>query len=565
MTNEVRLRDYQRAAIDGIHRAWRGEPRGTGTGVVNRVAVALPTGAGKTVVFSHPDLRESVIGTGARGRRMLILVHREELAGQTIQKLRSIDPSAVVGRVQAEHDQVDAKIVVASVQTLARRSRRDQIKDVGLIVADEAHHYTSKTYLETLTHYGAFRGIPTVGFSATLTRSDDRKLGDLWEELVIRKDIIEGIRAGWLVDVRGKTVAIEGLDLAKVQRTRGDYADGALGAALHGAHAAEQVAEAYKSSAMDRQGAAFWPDVASAQEGAEAFNSTGIPSEVVIGETPTDVRQAIYARTRAGVTQVIHSCMVLTEGFDMPQLDCAVIARPTQNNALYVQMVGRVLRPWRAPRPGFGVKRDALVLDVAGVAGKHKLATLADLSPSTKLPREDQSLLESEDEPEDEPEDDIPTGPMSPKAKPFDFGAVTLRDADLFSESAALWQQTPRGTWFVSVGSWFVFLWPMGGGLWTVGRVGQKGGLASAELVQGDLTFEWAMARAEREADTLEGMQTLTYGVGRSASWRQGSRPASDAQRGYARSLGIAFDAGTSKSQLADMITTKIAARVLGG
>lgn len=563
----VTLRDYQRQAIDATHRAFRGEARGTGSGPVNRAAIVLPTGAGKTVVFTHPDFRGGVL-TGERARqRMLVLVHRDELAQQTVAKLHSIDPGASVGRVQAQHDDTDAQIIVGSVQTLARATRRERIRDVGLLVVDEAHHATARTYVEVLEHFGAFAtgpfgGTPTAGFSATLARgADDGNLGDVWEEVVLRRDVLDGIREGWLVDVKGKRVQLAGLDLRDVKRSRGDFTDGDLGEHLRAADAPEQVAAAYLELAADRQGVAFWPDVETAKVGAEEMTRAGVPAAVVLGSTSVEERAGIFEAYRRGDLQVLSSCMVLTEGWDMPQASAAVIARPTQSAPLYVQMAGRVLRPYHAPTR-FGRKRDALIIDVVGATGSHRLATLADLSVTTKIdPGKvdgDVSLLDAADEMLASSGVELPSAPVSARR--------IVTDVELFESSASLWMQTPRGTWFIPAGDWTVFLWPETGGLWTLGVTPTKGAPGQATALAGGLTLDWAMRHAEGYARQVSDALGVSLSS-RKASWRRG--PASDAQLAFASSLGLRFDGGEGerprKDVVSDAISVALATRALGG
>lgn len=549
----IELRDYQKSAISAVHGAIE---RG-----VTRPAVVLPTGAGKTVIFAHPDFRAPY----AHGR-MLVLVHRDELAVQAVAKLRAAAPQARVGRVQAGLDETDRDIIVASVPTLARANRRERLaRDVSLIVVDEAHHATARTYVDVLRHFGAFDGVPTVGFSATLARADDARLGDIWQEVVTQVDVTDGIRGGWLVDVRGKRVAIEGLDLADVRRSRGDYSERDLGEHLEAADAPEQVAESYAELAGDRQGIAFWPTVDVARDGADAMSEAGVPAEVVTGETSSADRAAVYDRYRRGQTQVISSVMVLTEGFDMPQASCAVVARPTRSAPLYVQMTGRVLRPWHLPVPGYPTKRDALILDVVGATADHRLATLADLSTTVKVaPEGDVSLVEAADSElsEQERADAISAGEIDPRT-----GRRTIRDVALFNERASVWLRTPAGHWFIPAGDWLVFLWPDSTpGLWSIGGAPTRRSLGRARQLEAGLTLDWAMQRAEMYA--RQAVSQVSKGAldKKDAKWR--SRPAQPgAQLDYAKSLGWRPVPGTvpTKGELSDAISTAIAARVLGG
>ncbi|MFD7078450.1 DEAD/DEAH box helicase, partial [Nocardioides sp. NPDC059952] len=305
-------RPYQVDAIEALRKGWA-----AGT---NRLAVVLPTGAGKTVVFSH--LAHLMLDT-LNGGRVLVIAHREELIEQAAAKLLAVDPMLRVGIVKAQRDDhADADVIVASVQTLAVAKRREAIRDIGLVIVDECHHAAARTYMEVLEHFGAWRGVPVAGFTATMTRTDGG-LAEVWEDVVFRLDILDMIGDGYLCDVRGKRITVDSLDLDKVRTRGGDLVDGQLGKALEDSGALDAIAKAYVD--------------------------------------------------HAGDVQVLTNCMVLTEGFDAPHTSCAVIARPTKSPGLYVQMAGRALRP----APG---KRDALLLDVMGASTRHKLASMVDLT-----------------------------------------------------------------------------------------------------------------------------------------------------------------------------------------
>lgn len=554
------LRPYQEQTISAVHSALRGQQRGTGTGAVNRVAVLLPTGTGKTVIFTDPGFWRPALDLSGRGRA-LVLVHRDELAAQAVLKLAQANPGVSVGRVQAWHDEHDAQIVVASVQTVVNPVRQERIRDVGLIVADEAHHAVAPSWVTVLERAGAWRGTPTVGFTATMVRGKDKgNLGDVWQEIVLRRDIIDMIRAGYLVDVRGLRVQIAGLDLKGIRRSHGDLNETELAEHLHDAQAPEQVAQAYREHAADRQGVAFWPDVATAIEGARAMNEVGIPTEVVIGSTPIKDREDIYGRMECGDTQVISNCAVLTEGWDMPCVSAAVIARPTESPGLYVQMVGRILRPWNV-RTRYGLKADALVLDVVGASERNRLATLADLSITTKQVKPGQLLSEAADEEEREETG----GRLAPERIDPITGERVVREIDLFRGSHVVWLQTPRGTWFIPAGRWVIFLWPEAThGLFTVGFVPSHApGVGAAKPAANGLILDYAMSYAERLAEHIDGQEKFST-VKRGSSWRSRGKATSQ-QLAKLASLSINASPEMSKAQASDLISMTLATRVLGG
>jgi superfamily II DNA or RNA helicase len=552
------LRPYQLAALEGLDAAWSGERRPTAPAphaAVSRPAVVLPTGMGKTVIFS-----ELIAKAHAAGRRPMVLVHRDELASQAADKILGAvrGSGASVGIVKAELNQTTADVIVASVQTLQSYRRRSQITNVGLGIVDECHHAAARTWVETIGHFGGH----WAGFTATMTRTDAGvskvKLGDVWEEVVYEKDILYGIREGYLVDVRGIEVQVEDLELDEVKRSRGELQAGDLGDAMVAADAPAQVAKAYLEHAADRQGILFAPDVPSTWAFSEALNAAGVTTEVVTGETPIDERRDIYARYRAGTVQVLANCMVLTEGFDMPQASVAVIARPTSNPGLYVQMVGRVLRPWPHPPAAehLAVKHDALVLDVVGVARRLKLASLTDLSKSKVRPEAGESISQAARRQEEllglEP------GSLGDLDERWVDGKLVHAEVDLFEASDSAWLRTKRGIMFIPTKTGLFFLWPRPTGHFDLGRQPTAGGRAT--MLEPGLTLDYAMAWADRYAQDED--PTI---ASKSRSWRKVKvHPEHGAKQiGFAATVGVKWAPGMTKGELSDAISVAVASRML--
>jgi superfamily II DNA or RNA helicase len=454
------LRDYQTEAIAELHRRWDAGD--------TRVPMVLATGLGKTVIFAH--LIADWVRTHVQ-KRVLVLVHTDELVQQAYKKIKDVAPHLHVGIVKAERNEVTARVIVASVQSLRSEKRRGQIRNVGMIIVDECHHAVARTYTTILGHFGAFdyeerhrfphlmsleaaRILPServqvAGFTATLARGDRRKLSDVWQECTFQRGIAFGIRRGYLLDVRGKRIVVPDLDLSTVKKSGGDYQDAALGNAMDAALAPSVIAAAYLEHAANRKGLAFWPLVETACHGAEAFSEAGIPSAVVHGGTPREERRLILKKLHAGDVQVVHNCGVLTEGFDEPTVSCVVNARPTQSAPLYQQMVGRGLRPDLSLAPD--ARGDCLVLDVVGVSRAHNLKTLIDLSSRPdveEIDDDDLSLLEMEEaiEAMEEAEGETPPNEY--------YGEVAAEEFDpLARAGVGAWLRTDGGTYFLPVGN----------------------------------------------------------------------------------------------------------------
>lgn len=370
----LNLRSYQSAAIEGIDAADQ-------AGVI-RPLVVHPTGTGKTVTFSHLLAMRAALGWG------LVLVHRDELAQHTIEDINMIAPELSVGLVKASRNEINADVVVASVDTVRRDNRLAALIQRGrpaTVVVDEAHHAPAPSWMKVLTGLGSFSpyGPLTVGFTATPER-DGKRLG-VWERVVSYMSIREAIFVhNCLVMPHGQTVKTS-LDLDDVRVTRGDYQDGSLGTELTRSGAIGQIADAYLEYAKDRKGLAFTPTIDTSKRLTAALRDRGIRAEHLDGTTPDEERRSILRRLHTGETQVVCNCAVLGEGFNEPSISCVVVARPTQFHGLYVQMVGRGLRKF----PG---KSDCLILDVTGASERHDLVAVVDLGledeTRKKKPRE---------------------------------------------------------------------------------------------------------------------------------------------------------------------------------
>lgn len=284
----VALRPYQANAIAAIYSACA---RG-----IRRQVLALPTGTGKTVVFVEL-IRQ-------RGGRALILVHRDELIGQTLDKLDIVGLNDV-GVVKAERDEHDHQVVLASVQTLARPNRLARlVPDFETVVVDEAHHAPAETYRRVLTFARVFDhdGPLLLGATATPERADGTGLDEIFTEIVYRRTIPEMVAEGWLCDLRalrvGLDVSFDGLHVRA-----GDFIDGEVERTLIEANAPKHVLAGYLQHARNRKGLVFTPTVHVAHLMADAFRAAGLAAEAVDASTPLEDRRAMLKRFRTGETQ----------------------------------------------------------------------------------------------------------------------------------------------------------------------------------------------------------------------------------------------------------------------
>lgn len=280
-----------------------------------------------------------------RRGRTLILSHRDELVRQP---LRYFD--CTFGIEQAEHHSAGCEEVVsASVPSIVRRLNRFRPDDFDMIIVDEAHHAAAPSYRKILDY---FTSRLVLGFTATPNRGDGIGLEDIFEDIIFERDLEWGIKNGYLSDIQCLRVDV-GFDLRDVAMKLGDYSADDLDRAVNIESANQAIAEAYKRYAKGPT-LVFGVSVAHAKALAAA-----IPGAVAVigGEERTDTLEAF----KRGEIPCITNCMVFTEGTDLPNVEVIIIARPTQNVALYTQMAGRGTRLY----PG---KERLTLIDCVGVS-----------------------------------------------------------------------------------------------------------------------------------------------------------------------------------------------------
>lgn len=545
----IKLRDYQVDAVAAVHKAH-------GEGVV-RPAEVLATGAGKTVILAEVA-RTSPHGASG-GKRTLVVAHHEELVKQNAAKVRDVAPDLRVGVVMAGCNETQGHVISASVQTLAGELRRAQLRDVGLVVVDEAHHAAADTYLSVLRHFGCFdEGARAVGFTATMSRGDDKALGDVWQEIVYVKDTAELIAEGYLVRPVGIRVRVEDLDLSKVRKVAGDFSGRGLGDAIEDSLAPKKIVEAMREHAADRQTILFAPLVHTAEVIRDALREGGFTAEVVSAKTPKDERRRILQAYRDGLVQVLCNAMVFTEGTDLPMTSCIVVARPTMSAALFIQMVGRGLRLW----PG---KSDCVVLDVVGATGRHRLAAPVELWGDEGLDLEaappvdpDGTVNEEVDDIEEQAELDHLFGLDEPT---YRDGKLVTEIVDLFEGSDAGWLRTYAGVWFLAAPERYVAVLPRVDGGYGVVSVHRTRSGDSRWVMERCSELSYAMAHATGDVtDDEQAAMMVRHSEGRRAQFVEavgGWRSASP--RTEARRIGLPVPDGASPGEVRKLLTVAYA------
>jgi len=349
------LRDFQEVCIeecrDAIRRGYRS------------LIIVAPTGAGKTVIGasiiqSADDLQ----------KQSMFMAHRRELIRQTANKLWDFGVSHGVIMAGIPMSQWQG-VQIASIDTLRARymnpkkKNQPELPKVAILMVDEAHRSMSPTYQKLIKHYQQ-QGAIIIGLTATPIRGDGKGLGNIYDFMVETPGMQELIDLGFLVPPKYYAPSIP--DLTGVHTARGDYVEGELQEVMDNREAVGDIVSNWLRIGGGRQTIVFTSGVKHSIHIAEAFRGAGVAAEHVDGTTETNERDAILARLRSGETKLVSNCMVLTEGFDCPSLSCAVLARPTKNLGLYIQMGGRVLRVDEDT-----CKQDALIIDHSGNLYEH--------------------------------------------------------------------------------------------------------------------------------------------------------------------------------------------------
>jgi superfamily II DNA or RNA helicase len=344
---------HQCEALDLTFRAI-GEGKG-------RALWVMPTGTGKTRAFAVLAARLSL--------PTLVLVHRDELLHQAAAAIREDWPSVAVGTLPGNGWQ-DAPVVVATVQSLAHRLSAFRPDRFGLIVVDEAHHATARSWLKVLQHFGPQL---LLGCTATPRRLDGQSLSGLFGPPLYEYGLKEAIAAGYLVPVRQRAV-LTGISLASVRVRSGDFIAKDLAAAVIAEGRSSEVVRAYQEHGAGRPMLVFAVDLAHVEQLHRAFADAGLAVASITGRMPREQRRRVLTDFREGRLQGLVSCEVLTEGYDERRVSCIVMARPTLSPVLYRQCVGRGLRA-----DPDGGKADCLVLDVLDLPAGQRVLTAATL------------------------------------------------------------------------------------------------------------------------------------------------------------------------------------------
>jgi ATP-dependent helicase IRC3 len=307
----MKLRPYQEKVIsDAI----------SGFKETNRQLIVLPTGSGKTVVFSHIVQKLN--------RKTLIVAHTKELIEQSERTLKTIVKN------------VPYKVM--SIQKASVHLSRGKLKNQGyeFLIIDECHRSGALSYQNLIERLSQEGNLKILGTTATPFRSDGQRMKDIFGEPICSFTMIDMIKEGFLCDYEGYRVRTD-CSLKGISTQKGDFISARLAPIINVKNRNELIVNEWKKIASECKTLCFTANIAHAEDLAKSFRDKGITCEAVHGELSKTRRQSILKDFKEGIITVITNCQILTEGFDEPSITCLLMARPTTSKVLYIQMIGR--------------------------------------------------------------------------------------------------------------------------------------------------------------------------------------------------------------------------------
>ena len=336
------LRDYQVKIIERIEAQIKYGKR--------RIMLQLPTGAGKTRCFVELAKRHS-LNPYASDRNCLIVAHRKELIDQAVKALKNERVNDwEIGIIRAGETRNPNRVIqVASILSLIRTD----FPKAGLVIIDEAHHATAETYQQIINHY---QDSIILGVTATPARTDGKGFRGSFEILLEGLNVTTLTAQNYLCPYKLYAYTKQRIDTSLVKIQAGDYQLNQLADVVMQSEVRADLVDSWKKHAFGKQTVVFSVNVELSKQYAAAYNAAGYKAEHIDGDTPARVRTAILERFKNGRTKILCNCNIVTEGFDVPEMQCVQIVRPTKSLIFWLQMIGRSLRTSRG-------KTHAIILD----------------------------------------------------------------------------------------------------------------------------------------------------------------------------------------------------------
>lgn len=337
----MKLRPYQQKSIEEIHQAWQKH---------RSVMFQMPTGLGKTVIFN-----EIAHGERQENNHVLIIAHRKEIVEQIVERLEKSfhKPVGIIMSGYPAHP--ERLIQVASIQTLS--SRNYPYSSASKVIIDEAHHATAKTYKNLWEKYP---NAQFLGVTATPIRLSGEGFTNLFDILITSPSIDSFIRQEFLAPIKylGHPKIIP--DLRKIADKGGDFDPYQLSIEMRQEKIMANLTKSYLEFAKDKKIIVFAVDIDHSLSIVKRYQELGINAEHIDANTKKIEREQILERFRKGKTKILSNVNIVSEGFDMPDCDGVQLARPTKSLGLYLQQIGRCMRPSEG-------KDYAIILDNVGL------------------------------------------------------------------------------------------------------------------------------------------------------------------------------------------------------
>ncbi|PZO44145.1 MAG: hypothetical protein DCF19_02765 [Pseudanabaena frigida] len=361
----VQLRPYQNQKIKEIYDAWQNH---------RSVMLQMPTGTGKTVLFNQIVKDEL-----ANNSKLLIIAHRKELIDQNVARLWNdfgIRAGTIMANVRAD---LSLPVQVASIQTLNRREYPD-LKP-SIVIIDEAHHVPAKSYRELWETYPDSKFL---GVTATPIRLSNEGFRDLFDVLILSNSIDEFIQDGYLAKIKyiGRSPILPKMDLSNIAIIGGDYDSEQLSQKMCEETVMANLIQSYFDHAKGKKMIVFAVTTDHSKSIVERYQAAGFATAHIDADTKKEERNDIINKFRSGEIRILSNVGIVSEGFDVPDCEVVQLARPTKSLAMYLQQVGRCMRPSRS-KPYSIVLDNVGLYDEFGSPKKHREWSL-EASPKTR-------------------------------------------------------------------------------------------------------------------------------------------------------------------------------------